>query len=415
VGPLIDFLPLPYSDAVVAVGSALLGLTAGVVGVFAVLRQRSLVGDALAHATLPGVAIAFLITGARDASTLLVGAGLAGLVGAAVILGIERTGRVRPDVAIGVVLSSFFALGIVLITYIGSTGDAGQAGLQNYLFGQAAGLLERDLTVFALLALAALLVVALGYRAFKTTLFDQSFAGAAGLPVRLLELAMTALLVVAIIVGVRTVGAILMVALLIAPAVAARQLTRGLAGMLVVAGVVGAAVGVAGSLLSARWEAPTGPVITLVGLSVVLMAVAFAPRRGVLWRARRLRSDRRRVLTEAVLVDLTVALEAGPPPTERELALSTARPLRVVRRALRMLDGAGLLDRDGERIHLNETGAAAASAVLERRDLWTKWLEHGWRLELDDAREPDPTNVRGSLGDEATDRLRALAAEAPAS
>ena len=413
MGWVIDLLPLNYSDAVVVIGAALLGITAGALGVFAVLRQRSLVGDALAHSALPGVCVAFIVTGAKDAGTLLVGAAVAGLVAALLMVGIERTSRIRPDAAIGVVLSSFFSLGIVLLTYIASTNNANQAGLEKYLFGQAAGLLERDITIMAVLAVGSLSLVALSFRALKTTLFDPGFAGSVGLPVRTLEIAITALLVVAVIVGLRTVGAILMVAMLVAPAVAARQLAGRLAVVLPLAAAIGAAVGVTGALLSARAEVPTGPVIVLVAVAVVIACVLAVPGRGVLWRARRLARDRRRTLTEAVLVDLETTIHAGPPPTPAELASASCRPLRALRGALRDLDRAGMLARDGDRLYLSESGAAAAHKVIERRDLWTAWLEHGWRLELPDAREPDPTDLRRSLGDDYADRLQALVRETP--
>jgi manganese/zinc/iron transport system permease protein len=411
VGWLIDLIPLNYSDSVVVIGAALLGITAGALGVFAVLRQRSLVGDALAHAALPGVCVAFIATGAKDAGTLLIGAAIAGLIGALMMVGIERTSRIRPDAAIGVVLSSFFSLGIVLLTYIASTNNANQAGLEKYLFGQAAGLLERDLTVMAVLAMLSLGAVAIGFRALKTTLFDTSFAGSVGLPVRLLEVAMTALLVVAVVVGLRTVGAILMVAMLVAPAVAARQLVGRLALLIPLAALIGAVVGVAGALLSASAQVPTGPVIVLVAVALVIACVLLAPGRGVLWRARRLARDRRRTLTEGVLIDLETTIHAGPPPTAAELALASGRSQRAIRGALRDLDRAGMLARDGDRLHLSESGAAAAHTVLERRDLWSAWLEHGWRLELHDAREPDPTDLRRSIGDDYADRLQTMAKE----
>lgn len=406
---LIDLVPLPYTDAVVAIGAAILGITAGVLGAFAVLPGRSLVGDALSHSALPGVAIAFLITGAKDAGSLLIGAGIAGVVGALAMVAIERTSRIRPDAAIGVVLSSFFALGIVLLTFIAGRNDANQAGLDKYLFGQAAGLLERDLVVMGALSLVALVLVALGFRALKITLFDAGFAGSVGLPVRALEVAMTLLVVVAVIVGVRAVGAILMVALLVVPTVAARQLTNRLAPMLVLAGVIGAIVGVTGSLISMEAEVPTGPVIVLVGFAVALLCILLAPGRGVLWRASRLRRDRRRARNEGVLVDLETAMHAGPPLTAEELALSSGRPGRDVRRALRDLRRTGMLADNGARIHLSEAGAAAAHAVFERRELWTLWLEHGARLALPDAREPDPYDLRGSLGDEHVEALFVLA------
>ncbi len=403
---LIELLPLSYPNAVVALGAAALGLVAGIVGVLAVLRERSLVGDALAHSALPGVCIAFLATGVKDVGGLLAGAAIAGVAGAFLVVGIERTSRIRPDAAIGVVLSSFFSLGIVLLTYIGHGDDASQAGLERYLFGQAAGLVERDIRVMGVLALCAAAVVTLAFRPLKTVLFDPAYAASVGLPARTLELAMAILLVVAIVVGLRTVGAILMVAMLVVPAVAARQLTSRLALLVPLAGLIGAAVGVTGALLSARAQVPTGPVIVLVGVGLVLLLVLLAPGRGVAWRAGNLVAGRRRAVAEGVLVDLETALHAGPPPTAKELALGGGRPERTVRRALRDLERAGLLARDGERVLLSESGAAAAHSVLEARRLWSAWLEHGWRLP-----QPDPRDLRGSLGDELAGQLASLAAE----
>lgn len=414
MGELIDLVPLPYTDAVVVIGAAILGITAAVLGAFAVLRERSLVGDALAHAALPGVCVAFIVTGAKDVGPLIAGAALAGVIGAAAIVGIERSGRLRPDAAIGVVLSAFFSLGIVLLTAIGNSDNAGQAGLERYLFGQAAGLLERDLVVMAALGAAGIAVVLVGRRVLRSALFDPAWAGSVGLPVRILDLLMTLLVVVAVVVGVRAVGAILMVAMLIVPTVAARQFADRFDRVLVLAAVIGAGVGISGALLSIRAELPTGPVVVLVGVLVVAAALLFAPGRGVLWRARRLARDRRRLAVEGVLVDLETAMHAGPPPTERELVLATGRARGALRTALRDLDRAGMLRREGDRLHLTESGAAAAHAVLERRDLWSAWLAHGARLELPDAREPDPLDLRASLGDEAADRLLALSAEAAA-
>ncbi|WP_217921424.1 metal ABC transporter permease [Miltoncostaea oceani] len=411
MGAVIDLIPLPYTDAVVVLGAMVLGIAAGVLGAFAVLPQRSLVGDALAHSALPGVAVAFLVTGAKDPASLLVGAAIAGMIGALMMVGIERTSRIRPDAAIGVVLSSFFSLGVVLLTYISGTGNAQQAGLETYLFGQAAGLLERDVAVMAGLAAAAVACVAIAFRPLKVSVFDRDFAASVGLPVRLLELGTTALLVVAIVIGLRAVGAILMVAMLIVPTVAARQFTHRLALLLPLAGAIGAGVGITGALLSSRAEVPTGPVIVLTGTVVVLAAVLLAPGRGVLWQGARRRGERRAARSAGVLVDLETAVHAGAPPTLDELAMSGARPRREVRRGVRDLDRAGLIERDGDRLRLSEAGAAAAHAALEGRRLWSAWLEHGWRLGLPDAREPDPRDLRGSLGDEMTDRLLTLAGE----
>lgn len=410
MGWLIDLVPLPYPDAVVAIGALLLGVTAGVVGCLAVLAQRSLVGDALAHAALPGVVLAFLVTGAREPETLLAGAACAGLVGAVLMVGIERGSRLPSDAAIGVVLSGFFSLGIVLLTHTAHTEGAEQAGLERYLFGQAAGLLERDLRVMAILGGISLLLVAVAFRPLKAMLFDRGFAAASGLRARWLELASTALLVAAIVIGLRMVGAILMVAMLVAPCAAARQLCDRLGPLLVVSGATGAAIGVTGALVSARTDTPAGPVIVLVASAVVAAAVLGAPGRGVLWEARRRLADRRRELATGVLIDIESAMHAGPPPSVRELALMSGRPSREVRRGVARLVGDGRARLDDGRLVLTPAGAAQAHAALESRALWTAWLDHGARLGLD-GREPDPRDVRGSLGPDAADRLLAMAAE----
>jgi manganese/zinc/iron transport system permease protein len=181
VSGLADLLGLPYTDTVV-VGAVVLGVTSGVLGAFAVLRRRSLVGDAVAHATLPGVCVAFLVAGVKDVPGLLVGAAVAGLVGALLMVGIERTGRIRPDTAIGVVLSGFFSLGVVLVTHIAGIGNADQAGLEKYLFGQAAGLLERAVAVMAALGAVALLAVGVGRRALTATCSTRRTRGRSGCP-----------------------------------------------------------------------------------------------------------------------------------------------------------------------------------------------------------------------------------------
>jgi manganese/zinc/iron transport system permease protein len=296
---LAGVLRLPYTDTVVLLGAIVLGVTSGVLGCFAVLRRRSMVGDAVAHATLPGVCLAFLLAGAKDLPSLLVGAAVAGLVASLAMVGAERIG-LAPDAAVGVVLSGSFALGVVLLTAIAASGDADQAGLDDYLFGQAAGLLERDVAVMALVGGVAVAVAAAGRRALTATLFDPAHAAAIGLRVRLVEVGMTVLLVVAVVVGVRVVGAILMVAMLVAPAVTARQFVAGLPAMMALAGAVGAAVGAVGALAATRAGLPTGPVVVLVGVAVAGAALVVAPGRGVGWRARELAARRRRARRETL-------------------------------------------------------------------------------------------------------------------
>lgn len=289
IDELARLLPLAYTEAIVVIGSAAIGMLAGIVGCTAVLRRRSMVGDAMAHSALPGVCLAFLVTGSKAPHVLLAGALLAGLLAALVVVALERASLVSIDAAIGVVLSVAFSIGIVLLTLIARRPDADQAGLEHYLFGQAASLLADDVRVIlAMLVVVMVAMVALRH-AITAVMFDRGFAASSGLRATVVDVVMTALLVIAAVTGLQVVGAILMVALLVAPAVSARQLTRSLRSMVPLAGALGAFVGGAGALVAARTASPTGPVIVVIASIVAASSLMLAPRRGVLaqLRARR--------------------------------------------------------------------------------------------------------------------------------
>ena len=286
---LIDVIPLPYAEAVVATGAAMLGAVAGGVGTFTVLRRRSMFGDALSHGTLPGIVLAFLVVGGKNPVALMIGAVISALAAALLVVGLERVGLIAPDSAIGVVLSVFFSFGIVLLTHVAGTGNADQTGLDGYIFGQAAGMVLDDVTLIACVGGAALAVMALCFRVLSSASFDPGFTAVAGVPTKVIDVLTTMLLVVAITLGVRTVGVILMVSLLVAPTVAARQLTRRLSRLVPLAGAIGAACGAVGAVIAGRIDAPAGPVITLLAVLVALASTFFAPRRGVVTKTLRRR------------------------------------------------------------------------------------------------------------------------------
>ncbi|MEO2139231.1 MAG: metal ABC transporter permease, partial [Thermoleophilia bacterium] len=208
---IYELLPVSGTTALVALVALALGITAGAVGSFAVLQARSLVGDALAHAALPGIAVAFILSGARDPATLMIGAVVAAAVAAALILFLERTPRLRADAVIAVVLAGAFSAGVVLLTWISASGRGDQGGLESYLFGQAAGAVEADLITASVVMVSALLIVGVLARPLGAVIFDRAFSSSIGMPVRGLEAISVALLVLAVVVGLRMVGAILMV------------------------------------------------------------------------------------------------------------------------------------------------------------------------------------------------------------
>lgn len=333
----MDLLQALFSDytlRTVALGAATLGIVSGSLGTFAVLRGQSLLGDAISHAALPGIALAFLLTGSKAPLVLVLGAALAGWIGTLAVMQVTSRSRVPFDAALGIVLAVFFGFGLVLLTYIQKLPDANQAGLDKFLFGQAAALVTADVIVMAVLGGVALVVMALFWKEFKLLLFDPDFAAALGYPIQRLDVLLTTLLVIAIVIGLQTVGVVLMSAILIAPAAAARQWTDRFGGVVFLAGVFGAISGVAGAVLSATTaRLPTGPVIVLCATVVVVVSLLFAPGRGLVMAWIRALRNRRILRVAGTLEDLyTLALQHPDPRhghTEGVLRTMTATPSSV--------------------------------------------------------------------------------------
>ena len=283
-----------YTLRNVALGSMLLGIVSGVLGSFAVLRRQGLLGDALSHAALPGIAIAFMLTGSRQTIILLLGAGIAGWIGTMLFMRIVKDTTISEDTALGVILSTFFGVGILLLTLIQNQNNANQAGLERYLFGQAAALVAGNVRTFAILGAIALLILIAFYKEFKLLSFDPDFAASIGLPTRTLDILLTSLLVVAVMIGLQTVGVVLMAAMVIGPGAAARQWTDHLLTMLVLAGSFGAVAGVTGAVISVQGDRlPTGPMIILTLTVIVLVSLFLAPKHGYVPEYLRHRRNRR--------------------------------------------------------------------------------------------------------------------------
>ena len=282
-----------YTLMIVAIGAALLGAVSGALGTYAVLRRQSLLGDAISHAALPGIAIAFLLTGSKVPLILILGAAIAGWLGTLLIMSIVRMTRIKYDSALGIVLSTFFGFGLVLHTLIQRTGNANQAGLDTFLFGQAATILERDVFTIGILGGAAILITLVFWKELKLLVFDEGFAASLGFSTRALDILLTSLLVIAIVLGLQAVGAVLMSAMLVAPAVAARQWTDRLSVMMFLAAFFGALAGVSGTIISSSASRiPTGPTIVLCATVVVGFSILFAVNRGLLWDWMRQRRNR---------------------------------------------------------------------------------------------------------------------------
>lgn len=285
-----------YTLRTITLGTAVLGGISGMLGSFAVLRKESLLGDAISHAALPGIALAFIITGAKDSGILLLGALVSGLVGTYWIRGITTKTHLKSDTALGLILSIFFGFGMLLLTFIQKLPNSNQAGLDKYLFGQAATLVESDVRLMVIVTGVSLVVMFLFWKEFKILLFDADYAKTLGFNTKFIDLLITFLIVLAIVLGLQTVGVILMSAILLAPAAAARQWTNSLSTMVLLAGLFGVLSGVFGTAISASQDnLSTGPVIVLVASVFVLFSMIFSPGRGLLFREIRIQRNRKDV------------------------------------------------------------------------------------------------------------------------
>ena len=298
------------NTTVVVLGTTLLGAAAGIVGVFALLRRRSLVADALGHATLPGIALAFIAsvmlggTG-RSLPVLLAGAVATGLLGVVVIQVIVRHTRLREDAAIAIVLSVFFGAGVVLLSWIQAHSPSSSAGLGHFLFGRTASMLPEDAWLMGGLAVVVTIAATFLRREFGLLAFDEGYARSSGWPTGLLDAAILALVALVTVAGLQAVGIVLVVAMLVIPPVSARLWTDRYGRLLVLAAVLGAISAWSGAVISALLpRQPAGAVIVLASGAVFAISLVASPQRGAIargWRRWRL----------AVRIEGDHLLEAG--------------------------------------------------------------------------------------------------------
>lgn len=391
-----------YNTAIVLAGTSLLGANAGLIGSFAVLRRRALLGDTLAHAALPGLCLGFLALGQRSLPAMLAGALASGVAGIAVVAGLRRFTRIKDDAALGIVLGLAFGLGLALLRWIQTSAAGGsKSGIGNYIFGTAAGMIANDLKLIAGVSLLSLLAVALLYKEFRLVTFDAGFARVQGWPATLLDFLVMALVATSVIVGLPAAGVVLTAALLILPAAAARLWTERLGLMLLVAAVFGAAIGASGTAISVGTAGlPTGPLIVLVGAAVFLFSLLFAPRRGVLARRAAERKMRQTVGEQTLLRSLFELCEADlpsrPPVATGAIARRSAWSPEQLEWQLRRAARRGLVELAAANTwRLTATGLAQAARVARGYRLWRELLTE----------QPESSSLLSELDMEAVDRL----------
>ncbi len=375
----------------VVLGMVLLGASTGVVGCFTFLRKRALLGDAVAHSVLPGVCLAFMLTGIKHPLILLGGAVLTGWLSLVVIDTITKYSRIKADAAIGLTLSVFFGIGILLLTIIQQSGNAAQSGLDKFLFGKAAAMVGADLWVFGGLSIILIGVVILFFKEFTLVAFDLHFAESIGLPVRFIEIALASITVLGVAVGIQAVGVVLMAAMLITPAAAARYWTDKLPKMVFLAAVFGAIAGIFGAFISYQGASmPTGPWIVVVLSVIAIFSMLAAPKRGVLSRYFSMRKNNSKILEENVLkIFYHLGEQEDAFFESRKIAdLQSRRNMsnRRLKEGIRRLIAKDLLqhkDGVGEEWLLTEKGKALAQRVVRLHRLWELYLSQYLHLAAD--------------------------------
>ena len=282
---IISLLVSDYTFKTIAMGCMLLGIVSGVLGCFAILRKQSLLGDAVSHASLPGVCLAFMITHIKNTEILLLGALFIGIVCIGLIYLIQNYTKIKFDSALAFILSVFFGLGLVLLSYLNKLPGANKSGLNRFIFGQASTFVERDVKLMFYTGLLLLAIIILFWKEFKIVSFDAEFARTLGFPSKKIGISISVLIVVTVIIGIQAAGVILISAMIISPAVAARQWTDKLSVMVILSGIFGGFAGLTGTLVSiTESNLPTGPVIVLIISLIVIFSILFSPKRGIIFK-----------------------------------------------------------------------------------------------------------------------------------
>ncbi|GAK11750.1 manganese ABC transporter, inner membrane permease protein SitC [Geomicrobium sp. JCM 19039] len=329
VSPLLDVLLQPNTQWVL-LGTMLLGMTSGVLGSFALLRRQSLIGDAMSHAALPGICIAFIIVGSKEMIFLVLGAGITAYFGTFLIQTFVKHSRIKTDTAIGLVLSVFFGIGIVLLTIINRSAGGNQAGLNEFIFGQAAAMVRSDVYIFTGAAILLLATTFLLFKELKLITFDREFAEGLGLPATLINGILMTMITASVVIGLQAVGVVLMAAMLIAPAITARYWTNRLSVMIILSGILGGFSGIIGTLVSTQISGmPTGPLIIVSACLLFFLSLFIAPKKGLITKAIHLYRLKKQT-SEAQVMQSLYELHEEEPRAFTSEEIQDARPITPI-------------------------------------------------------------------------------------
>ena len=373
----------------VLLGATLLTSSTAMVGTFTFLKKKALVGDAIAHSLLPGVCLAFILSGTKNPIYLVIGAFIAGWLALLLADLIIAKTKIKEDTAIALILSVFFGLGILLLTAIQNSRKTEQAGLiNNFLFGKVASIVESDLIIFSVISMLLIVSVTLFFKEFMLVAFDKNFAKTIGLPVKWLDFLLTSLTVLSVVIGIQLVGVVLMAAMLITPPVAARFWTDNLKKMIVLSAILGMIAGLIGAFISYTAPAmPTGPWIVMVISSIALFSFLFAPQKGVLFKTLQQHRYQKKMITENILkLFYQLGEQDGSFFEGRSTdVLLQRRPISIssLQQGLKILIRQGYIRHEGDLWFFTEAGKNKGQSVLRMHRLWEVYLAAYLKIKSD--------------------------------
>ncbi|MFT6871951.1 MAG: manganese/zinc/iron transport system permease protein [Roseivirga sp.] len=396
----------------VVVGAILLTASSAVVGTFTFLKKKALVGDAVAHSVLPGICLAFILSGTKNPIWMILGAFLTGWISLVIIDHITTKSKIKEDTAIALILSVFFGIGILMLTNIQHSGNPAQTGLDSFLFGKAAALVGQDLIVFGIVAVILIVTVALFFKELKLIAFDSNYAKALGLPVKALDLLLTSLTVLAVVTGIQAVGVVLMAAMLITPAAAARFWTNDVFKMTLIAALLGGISGLSGAYVSYVAPAmPTGPWIVIIISVIAIVSFFIAPKRGIFARSIQQRKLQRLIMDENLLKELYHLGEKDEDPykgrTVDEIIEERFFPKKKLKIALMRLKRQGFLEKKQGYWSYTEAGKIKGQRVVKLHRLWELYLSKYMKIAPDHVHE-DAETVEHIITPELEARLEKM-------
>ncbi|MDA7803226.1 metal ABC transporter permease [Crocinitomix sp.] len=379
----LDFITFKDSNVLyVVLGMFCITASSALIGTFAFLRKRALIGDAIAHSLLPGVCLGFMVSGEKNMLFLFLGAFITGWISTFLVDYIVNRSKVKQDAAIGIVLSTFFALGIVLLTFIQNSNYTEQGGLNSFLFGQAAAINKSEIILFVIILIIVVVLIIAMYRQFIIVSFNSDYAKSIGLPVRSIEFLMTSLTVLAIASGIQALGVVLMSALIVTPAAAARFWTNNLFKMLLIAVSFSVFSGWIGAYVSyANAGMPTGPWVVMILSFITLLSFLGSTKSGILARYLRAQRNKRKILHENILKAIYQLHELHEQEKHLNLSCTASEILSIrlfdtgaLQKGLNRLEKRELIKIEHNQIALTPEGAKESRRIVRLHRLWEQYL-----------------------------------------